>query len=810
MSSASLSSTTTAQPIVWAKALPYERVEFVAKIHQLLDLKLLRRDALELAEVETFYASAGLAPQSNHVLCLRGRASVPHEAIFLKLVRRIRQTLLSDFDVDLQFGTYAGDAVPPGILVQPLTETGQYRAMRYWHRAFWAMRCGIVKKIADTRALTQHRVKATTGGAASSAAQRHRALYTGAQLSDTSTANSSVMAKPKAALKVPKEFAPMSVYHFECSTPCLALDRLMMNAPTLIVVWATWDSTSVDLLQNVFFRGPPSAGSLGEDYWVAAVRQYVRVAGPVTSETRAAGNVGSKARSTTTPQQVSLATTATDAGSPAASAASLTKRANLLLVNVDTDKDVGTLTLGNIMRRGALWKSSEVSFSSLWCGPEGLQSSFAAQFNVVSLPTVVGCDTAVVPGQRPVIRAVDDGARLQKKPIASSMMPMLANNSCRLSLPHWHDVPRDVRCKLHAHVAAVIAANDAPLVLRSTVCTVFPPPSECMDAAVRSRARSIVAAPVADAGDDGGVQMPTIISRSSSAAWVALPDAGQTAAVVPYSVESDLASLGVRESTLSLHGTCCALVADQLSNPVGGSDLDVLAQMRQVRNATIGVVVFPPSSPLQITFDALTAEHRVKKMYCNVTCRHCRAAVRTDKEAHFRCLHCPDASASLCTRCYENRAHTPSHVCVKLPADVKQKVVDTSAPPPLWGTSNVAMLPTIQGRLVPSITNAHHDTFCNGCKSTIIGERWKCCCCHEFDLCSRCEAVWWQMVAGSGTTSLSPRGGVRASKTAGKEQLHSPSLLEHPPSHYFMHVRCAVPGDAGLFLQPKLCNLSHQ
>jgi hypothetical protein len=348
--------------------------------------------------------------------------------------------------------------------------------------------------------------------------------------------------------------------------------------------------------------------------------------------------------------------------------------------------------------------------------------------------------------QLPTVIGFEDGAAAGMRPVirvflenpSAGKSTIASMDRTRLLLPYWHEVDMAKQTALLGRLTRCITSGDAPLVLESVVEVLYPRLSE---------------------DDEEG-----------------------------YVTESDLSYHGRKCSTLRLAGTCCTSVSDAMRN-------DVISVSR-IRNAVVRLKVFPPAHPLQVDFDALTAEHRVKGLYYCITCTHCKKRLRTEKEGHFRCLSCPQKTAGVCFECYSNRAHPLHHVAVKLRADISKL-----HPTPIWGVGNITMLPTLQGKLVANVSKAHHDVYCNGCRKMIIGERYKCCCCHEFDFCMRCEAAWWYTTFVSGAKS--PRVVVRGDDNGEESMI----VTTHPETHYFLHIRCAVPGDPSSFLQPLLSEL---
>jgi hypothetical protein len=774
-------------PVPWTSAMSYERVEFVSVLHEWLRLSVFRRDDVIIRESHRYYCSVGLPPTEERVLCLFGKAARTREPLYLKLVRHVRHSMITDLDVDVRFGTQVGDRLPLGIRVAPLIETPHFRAARYWRRAYWAMRCGIVRKIAETRSMAQQRINASSGPASSSAAKRHVALYRAAPGGGRADTTDS----PRSS----RPHVPMSTYHAECASSSVDLDRLCVNAPTLVIVWASWDAPSVAWLEAYVF--PPGGGDKVQpgqsgDAWVSLLKRYTFVPEKTTWANVMAHRGRGMKRSVSPPQdsmQRDGTSPLSDVEAAEAASPSLCKRGNIVLVSVDSDLDAANAAMGDFERRARFWRSGDISMSTVWAGPQGLQSDLAVDLDVHALPLVIACGAPESPGVAPLVKELDQGeiARDRRRSTsrrrssirghAGAHQP-IEEFSSRVGLPMWHDVNPTERERILGVVADVIQRNDAPLVLESVVNIGYP------------------------AVEEGSDDVDTL----------------------RYETETDLLTHGVTSSYVSLRGSCCKRIF--LGGDAGALDA-IQTIATRVRNGHVEVDVFSPSAPLQFVFDTLTPEHRVKGAYWCVTCMHCQRNIRTEREAHCRCLHCSAKQCTICVACYDNRLHPAHHVCVK----VRHTTADVCSEP-IWGSSNVGVLPTMHGKVLANASNIHHDSVCNGCKTLIQGARWKCCCCHEFELCSRCEAAWWDATDGSGGYKAmassknksdggggmvgcvtQPQQGGRHRITAAvappatkKSQLScdavSSCVFEHPMSHYMLHVRAPLIGNASSFLHP--------
>ena len=180
---------------------------------------------------------------------------------------------------------------------------------------------------------------------------------------------------------------------------------------------------------------------------------------------------------------------------------------------------------------------------------------------------------------------------------------------------------------------------------------------------------------------------------------------------------------------------------------------------------------------VRLALNERTPLHRVMGWVDDVSCIHCHRRIHTQQELTYHCLNCPPSTASICESCFEEKgSHDPSHVVLKVPKGCPDRVNV------LWGSSNVAPLPTLQGLLVESQSGCHVGVYCNMCRRAILGVRWKCAMCHDYDLCSACEHSFQESVA------------------AGRQD------RRHNVHHVFMRISCAVPGDSSAFLVPHAIN----
>ena len=111
----------------------------------------------------------------------------------------------------------------------------------------------------------------------------------------------------------------------------------------------------------------------------------------------------------------------------------------------------------------------------------------------------------------------------------------------------------------------------------------------------------------------------------------------------------------------------------------------------------------------------------------NVRCDSCRSTkIYSDR---YKCLECVDYD--LCGNCFEERCQTKEHLSGHPMAHMK-------IPKELFGqpirTSKEITLTRVQEMLA----GKKHNLECDGCRTSIVGARFKCDTCHSYNLCSSC------------------------------------------------------------------------
>mgnify|MGYP001594127568 FL=1 len=259
----------------WAQCMQYERDEAVKVAASLLCQPSFDGDDLSLREIdETVCVSGGDVARRQHGLFLVGGASEKRIALY-EQVERITRRVAADFQLRLRFRIGPGDNVPDVPLI-PLKDSLQLQAKRLWQRAYWAMRCGIVKRIAETRrgGGGSHRGGPGDGGgggvnvsrvgtlsvlAASVAAGDDSGMPfqdgspAGTAPPPTSSGSSATASHPPKALPRRRPFAPAHLYRDVASVSAVGMPRFATSTPCIFLFWASWDPHSVSYLETTLF-----------------------------------------------------------------------------------------------------------------------------------------------------------------------------------------------------------------------------------------------------------------------------------------------------------------------------------------------------------------------------------------------------------------------------------------------------------------------------------------------------------------------------------------------------------------------------
>ncbi|POW01293.1 hypothetical protein PSHT_12598 [Puccinia striiformis] len=126
----------------------------------------------------------------------------------------------------------------------------------------------------------------------------------------------------------------------------------------------------------------------------------------------------------------------------------------------------------------------------------------------------------------------------------------------------------------------------------------------------------------------------------------------------------------------------------------------------ELRQANELIIVKPPS-PSPVTSPIPLPVHQA-------TCDFCRSHIQGTR---YKCLKCPDLDS--CSECFPEMSNLhPIHdfVPIESPSDI-----------------NIVRL--------PEWSIVHPDVRCNQCEQQVIGPRFKCVICRDYDLCHHCMAL---------------------------------------------------------------------
>ena len=111
----------------------------------------------------------------------------------------------------------------------------------------------------------------------------------------------------------------------------------------------------------------------------------------------------------------------------------------------------------------------------------------------------------------------------------------------------------------------------------------------------------------------------------------------------------------------------------------------------------------------------------------DVSCSGCNSTqIYSDR---YRCLVCVDYD--LCGNCFEERRQTKAHLSGHTMAHLK-------VPNELFGQFIRHVKEITLKKIHELLAGQRHDNVCNGCRTPIIGVRFKCDTCYNYNLCSRC------------------------------------------------------------------------
>lgn len=360
------------------------------------------------------------------------------------------------------------------------------------------------------------------------------------------------------------------------------------------------------------------------------------------------------------------------------------RRAQIVMVNVDRDAKSAHAVYDGLVAELGGFQSPEVSLLSLWVGKRGLQSEFCSLFRTSKLPQLLSTQPykrssyqGPLAAPRLVYAPVE--VYLEGVPPMSERLPCAqARRSGRLEpdAPHWHQLPEATRTVVAHRMATFISQSDAPLSFKARVDRVY------------------------------GICNPQ-------------------AATAMEALRSEVSS------SVSLKGRLCELDVQPI--------LDDLTVLVSLQHFTFAVDFVKASAPLPVQLDAMTPRRIVKGHTRTVTCTYCSAIVTVNLSPHYRCIHCEQERGLLCESCFlaKPAIHPEHHIILRIPPNVVSEVRQL---PLLWGPSNLTPLPLFRGVLITNNIDTHLGVYCDRCRAMIVGKRWKCSKCYDYDLCDLCYA----------------------------------------------------------------------
>lgn len=430
-----------ATPIAWDSMLHYERDDAVLRLCR--QFSFFCTDDLKLTEREEVLSSSGAEAHVMGHLIIHGSVGNARKDAFLRLLRLARLTLVQDIASQVVVSPQIGDVLPNSMLY-PLWETCQIVSLRKWNCVYWAMRCGLLRMIKRRRDVVQLRVQ-----------QILATVVTEEEMSPNSEGETMNLEQEKyfyntfrdlLDLEQGERLVPLEYYHAATGEERVNLSTAIASVPTLIVVWASWDMTSIEWLREHLFNAgmaehleTPATLSRGfssvanYDPWLQTVAQFVQV-----------------------PRRRRLR--------------KFVKRSRIILLSVDREKTAACEALEALIAGIGGWKSPEVSLLPLWCGPDGLQSHFATDFSLAALPFFIATR---LPEKG--TRKLGDGGfpRIcyitpHREGEISSELPMRENarvgvSETNLGLEHWHTISKDERKRVTGVISRFLECSDVPL-----------------------------------------------------------------------------------------------------------------------------------------------------------------------------------------------------------------------------------------------------------------------------------------------------------------------------------------------------------
>ena len=499
----------------------------------------------------------------------------------------------------------------------------------------------------------------------------------------------------------------------------IGLRTLVSHRPTMLIFWASYDKSCVDYLRQAVFSREMFGHYMAEEGdntlhpWSQLVRDNVLVAertrlkvgtAPLATDLRGASLVFPAPVTNLVVRQESVAE-------------------QIVLVCVDSDIDAATQTLSWLVDHAfegvvdgspkglAVQELCKRLVSCVWCGAEGLLSEAATIFDLQQLPCIA------------TVRPEGFNHRVASIGVPPNPSPIFNPQS------KWHTVSPGARKDLFGRVSAYLANPQRDLAL-----------------SVRGVVRL-------EHGQGVVHTESSYISSSTSKLVSGLRVEGATFDRLIGDLRDDIRRLG----ELAAHGD---------------NRLVCLASSRSELP-----LLNPPSWECVATRiedgDGIT-EEIVQPLHTG-RCSHCTAYLNLFERIYYLCIQCHTEASHciICERCRVGERHNDAHLLLKCAPwsarglsyshfieeaqsrhPLKVREPQGQIAPLLWGPDNTIALPLVRGALIPSRTNVHLGVLCHRCGGVICGIRWKCACCHDVDLCARCEKEWFSALLEG---SLSPQ-----------------------------------------------------
>lgn len=741
--------------IPWRNLVDYERADAVYSLLKATASSFFRRDTLLVVEREEAKASP-LRPFSMwHTATLVGVVGYVRRAALLSLLRRTRFHEVSDFTSGVVFGCVPGDTVPH-VWLEPLAESRHIDSFRRWNRLFKAMRCGILFAMQMERERTRDRLKVLLkqgwGSAASGSQGDAEDCTSQAEHDEPRFAGLQDALSGESPVADNRNFAPVREFHDAFTEQRVDLARIVATTPTVIVTWSYRCTESVEFLDAKLFNGRflgelrsrtglpgKFATFMGVDPWVKFAAEYTDLPPVPTVQDGVKTTSKQKLRVLPPPCKV----------------------AQIVLVNVDPDKEAAQRAYRDVAAPCGRWRSQAVSLLSLWAGAGGLRGEYATLFGIRTMPWIV----TTQPIQR------DHRTRQLRPPVLLQTTTMTSTISELPQMPSktpsqrepttgvwlnaepegsWRGVPQEQRRAIAEGIGGFLTTCDAPLHFHARVDREY------------------------DIGNPyTNISTRALRSRSSSS-------------VVLRGLATDRDLAAIKEE---------------------------LRLLSTLQDFVFEVQVVAMSEPLHLVVDPLTPRRIIKGLTRVVTCVKCKVGINIDAAGHLRCIHCAPPDDVLCEDCFfaNEKVHPDDHIVLRVPPTVytpeEQQQHQAQQLSLLWGPSNLFPLPRFCGKVISNNANLHLGVYCNRCRSMIRGRRWKCAECYTYDLCHDC---FLKRIQQGATDPLKEAASPRMlasppSRTRVDDAGHSRG---HQPSHVMMCVRYGRGGDSDDFIRPRLLSLS--